>query len=131
MSTLLKRMIFVAILLWIAYAIYRLIDRQWASELKDNVVTTTQETAKSFGFDKDEVEELFNPVIDTSSESLWEEPEIVSEKSIVVTDPEIKEPVVVQQTTTTTITTKPTIKTTTTKKTTTTSSSNVLFELFN
>lgn len=117
MSTLLKRIIFVAILLWIAYGIYRLIDRQWASELKENVVTTTQETAKSFGFDKDEVEELFDPVIDTSLESLWEESEIVSEKSIVVTDPEIKEPVIVKPTTTTT-------------KSTTTSSSNILFQLF-
>lgn len=123
MSTLLKRIIFVAILIWIAYGIYRLIDRQWASELKENVVTTTQETARSFGFDKDDVEELFDPVIDTSSESLWEEPEIVSEKNIVVTDPEIKEPEIKEP-----VVTQPTVKTT--PKKTSTSSSNVLFQLF-
>lgn len=124
MSTLLKRIIFVAILLWIAYGIYRLIDRQWASELKENVVTTTQETARSFGFNEDDVEELFDPVIDTGSESLWEESEIVSEQNIVVTDPEIKEPVITQPAVKSTTTTK-----ITTKKT-TTSSSNILFELF-
>ncbi len=123
MPTLLKRIIFVAILLSIAYAIYRLIDRQWANDLKENVVTTTQETAKSFGFDKDEIEEIFNPVIDSSTESLWDKPEVVMEKNIVVTDPEIKEPVETQ----------PIIEKTTTKispKKTTTSSSNVLFQLF-
>ena len=126
MSTLLKRIIFVVILVWIAYGIYRLIDRQWASELKENVVTTTQETARSFGFDKDDVEELFDPVIDKNSEYLWEEPEIVSEKNIVVTDPEIKEPEIKEP-----VATQPTAKTTTTTtKKTTTSSSNILFQLF-
>lgn len=121
MPTLLKRIIFVAILLSIAYGVYRLIDRQWANDLKENVVTTTQETAKSFGFDKDEVEEIFNPVIDSSTESLWDKPEVVTEKNIVVTDPEIKEPT----------TTQPTMKTnTTTTKKATTSSSNILFQLF-
>lgn len=122
MPTLLKRILFIAILLTIAYWIYRLIDKQWADDLKDNVVTTTQETAKSFGFDKDEVEEIFNPVIESSSESLWDTTEIIYENNIVVSDPEIKEPVTTQPTTTKT--------NTTVKKTTTTSSSNILFQLF-
>jgi hypothetical protein len=122
MPTLLKRILFIAILLTIAYWIYRLIDKQWADDLKDNIVTTTQETAKSFGFDKDEIEEIFNPVIESSSESLWDATEIIYENNIVVSDPEIKEPVTTQPTTTKT--------NTTVKKTTTTSSSNILFQLF-
>lgn len=129
MSTLLKRILFIVILLWIAYGIYRIIDRPGANELKENVVTTTQDTARSFGFDKSEIEEIFDPVVDKASESLWDPVEIVTEKNIIITNPEIKEPIIVEQKPIVEKEVKVIKKKATTKKT-TSSSSNVLFQLF-
>lgn len=108
MTTLIKRVIFVIILLSIIYGIYRLIDKKWASELKETVVNTTEKTVESFGLNEDDIEEIFNPTFD-----------------VVVTDPEIKEPI------TTEIQEKPkaTITKINTKKT-NTYSPNILFQLF-
>lgn len=123
MSTLLKRIIFIAIILGIAYGIYWLIDRKWADELKQNIVTTTQKTVESL-----------TATGNTDSGEIIDTPkEIVVEKNIVVSDPEIKEPVTTPTPAKTTIPTT-TKKTTTTPssptKSTTSSSSNVLFDLF-
>lgn len=123
MSTLLKRILFIVIILWIAYGIYWLIDRKWADELKEDFVTTTQETVESLKSVKDNV-------VSDSEESLGDVSEIIEEKKIIVTDPEIQEPVIVQPTTKTTITKTTTTKTTTTPIKTTSSSSNILFQLF-
>lgn len=119
MSTLIKRIIFIVILLSIWYCIYRLFDRQWANELKDDIINKTQETTESFIDDTQELKEQFdqnleNSVLETYS---W----VITEQNIIVNDPEIKEPIV-----------QPTIikKTSTNKPKTTSSSSNILFELF-
>lgn len=129
MSTLIKRILFIAIILGIVYWIYWLIDRKWADDLKDDIITTTQKTVESLGGETTNQEDTNESVFGTTTESLWNYEEIVSEKSIVVTDPEIKEPVV-PQTTTETTTKITTTKTTTTPTKTTSSSSNILFQLF-
>jgi hypothetical protein len=126
MSTLIRRIIFIAIILGIIYWIYWLIDRKWADDLREDVINTTQKTVESLGGESINQEDIIEPVVDGTTESLWSYEEILPEKNIVVTDPEIKEPVVTQSTNTIT---KTTTTKTTTKKT-TTSSSNILFQLF-
>lgn len=113
MSTLFKRIFFILILLWIAYGIYWLIDRKGADELKENIVTTTQETVETF-------KSINDDTLSNSEETLGNISEVIAEQNIVVTDPEIQEPVVIQTTKTTT----------TTKPKSTSSSSNILFDLF-
>lgn len=122
MSTLLKRILFIVIILAIAYGIYWLIDRQGADELKDDIVTTTQKTVEDFV--ETTTENILQPVSNTGGESLWDYNEIFPEKNIVVTDPEIKAPVVQ-----TTPKTTP-VNTTSSPKKPSTSSSNILFQLF-
>lgn len=121
MSTLLKRILFITIVLAIAYGIYWLIDRQGADELKDDIVTKTQKTVENFV--DTTTENVLQPVSDASVESLWDYNEILPEKNIVVTNPEIKEPVVQEPVKTTSV------KTSSPKKA-STSSSNILFQLF-
>lgn len=68
MSTLLKRILFIVIILAIAYGIYWLIDRQGADELKDDIVTTTQKTVEDFV--ETTTENILQPVSNTGGESL-------------------------------------------------------------
>lgn len=127
MTTLIKRIIFIVILLGIAYGIYWLIDRKWADELKENIVTTTQKTVESLittwsswgNFAT--TEEFFD-----SSE------EIIIEKNIIVNDPKIEEPTNTINTFSPTPapTTKKTTPSTSSSSTTKSSSSNILFDLF-
>lgn len=121
MSTLIKRIIFIAIILAIAYGIYWLIDRNWADELKNDIVTTTQKTVDSI-YSNDNTGTI-DPVLDTP-ELFNNSYEAIIEKDIIVIDPEIKEPII----------TEPTVKQATKPKTVITtkkpSSSNILFDLF-
>lgn len=119
MKTLIKRIIFILIILWIIYSIYWFIDRQGAKDLKESFVDTTQET----------IQEIKKDSSLDSEEPLGDISEITSVGNIIVSDPEIKEPElsnpdkpIIQETNTSTSSPK----TSTSKK-----SSNILFELFN
>lgn len=116
MTTLIKRVIFILIVLWLIYSIYWFIDRQWAKDLKESFVDTTQET----------IQEIKDDSFLDWEESLGDISEITSVENIIVSDPEIKEPELSNPD-------KPTTTTSTSTSTTKTSkpSSNVLFELFN
>lgn len=126
MTTLIKRIIFIAIILGIAYWIYWLIDRKWADELKENIVTTTQKTVESLIATWSTWENFTTPeeLFDSSEE-------IIIEKNIIVNDPTIEEPT--DKTNSPTPVVAPTPKQTTPStpsSTTKGSSSNILFELF-
>lgn len=89
MFTRIRRIIFVAILAFIIYWIYRLIDRNSATELKDNVVDKTQETASNVNSG---IKENFDYLFDWNKESLDDSTLTTSWKNIVISDPEIVGP---------------------------------------
>lgn len=133
MITLIKRIVFVLIILGIIYWVYWLIDRPGADKLKEDTINTTQEITESFGLNKKDIDDIFD---ENSDNQLKIEPEFFVEKVVVEeakieTPEEIKEveKESVHETKTTTETqTKTTTKTTT--KSTNTKETNILQQLF-
>jgi len=82
-----RRIIFVAIIVFIAYWIYWLIDRNSADELKDDLVDKTQETASTVW---SWIKESFDYLFDSEKESLDGN---ISWTNIIISDPDIIEPV--------------------------------------